>query len=101
MILYISLSHLFNDLFFSPIISPLVLSPALLSSLSQEKLTFGPRISYTVEGLKANTEYSFSLAAISNKGIGAFTNELVQRTSQASTSPFDRVLIRHSPMTNI
>uniref|UniRef100_A0AAQ4PM38 protein-tyrosine-phosphatase n=1 Tax=Gasterosteus aculeatus aculeatus TaxID=481459 RepID=A0AAQ4PM38_GASAC len=48
-----------------------------------EKLTFGPRTSYTVEGLKANTEYSFSLAAISNKGIGAFTNELVQRTSQA------------------
>uniref|UniRef100_A0A8C2Z322 protein-tyrosine-phosphatase n=1 Tax=Cyclopterus lumpus TaxID=8103 RepID=A0A8C2Z322_CYCLU len=46
-----------------------------------EKLTFGPRISYTVEGLKANTEYSFSLAAISNKGIGAFTNELVQRTN--------------------
>uniref|UniRef100_A0A665X0C4 protein-tyrosine-phosphatase n=1 Tax=Echeneis naucrates TaxID=173247 RepID=A0A665X0C4_ECHNA len=52
--------------------------------LSQEKLTFGPRNSYTVEGLKANTEYSFSLAAISNKGIGAFTNELVQRTSQAN-----------------
>uniref|UniRef100_A0A4W5PQZ8 protein-tyrosine-phosphatase n=1 Tax=Hucho hucho TaxID=62062 RepID=A0A4W5PQZ8_9TELE len=47
-------------------------------------LTFGPRASYTVEGLRANTEYSFSLAAISNKGIGAFTNELVQRTSQAS-----------------
>lgn len=57
-------------------------------SLSQEKLTFGPRNSYTVEGLKANTEYSFSLAAISSKGIGAFTNELVQRTSQASMSPF-------------
>uniref|UniRef100_A0A4W5PUG2 protein-tyrosine-phosphatase n=1 Tax=Hucho hucho TaxID=62062 RepID=A0A4W5PUG2_9TELE len=49
-----------------------------------EKLTFGPRASYTVEGLRANTEYSFSLAAISNKGIGAFTNELVQRTSQAN-----------------
>ncbi|XP_028986486.1 receptor-type tyrosine-protein phosphatase S-like isoform X6 [Betta splendens] len=49
-----------------------------------EKLTFGPRNAYTVEGLKANTEYSFSLAAISNKGIGAFTNELVQRTSQAN-----------------
>uniref|UniRef100_G3PRM2 protein-tyrosine-phosphatase n=1 Tax=Gasterosteus aculeatus aculeatus TaxID=481459 RepID=G3PRM2_GASAC len=49
-------------------------------------LTFGPRTSYTVEGLKANTEYSFSLAAISNKGIGAFTNELVQRTSQAKPS---------------
>uniref|UniRef100_A0A672IM15 protein-tyrosine-phosphatase n=1 Tax=Salarias fasciatus TaxID=181472 RepID=A0A672IM15_SALFA len=51
-----------------------------------EKLTFGPRNSYTVEGLKANTEYSFSLAAISSKGIGAFTNELVQRTSQAKPS---------------
>uniref|UniRef100_A0AAQ5YHU3 protein-tyrosine-phosphatase n=1 Tax=Amphiprion ocellaris TaxID=80972 RepID=A0AAQ5YHU3_AMPOC len=51
-----------------------------------EKLTFGPRNSYIVEGLKANTEYSFSLAAISNKGIGAFTNELVQRTSQAKPS---------------
>lgn len=56
------------------------------SSVPQEKLTFGPRNSYTVEGLKPNTEYSFSLAAISNKGIGAFTNELVQRTSQASMS---------------
>ncbi|XP_051943516.1 receptor-type tyrosine-protein phosphatase S-like isoform X6 [Hippocampus zosterae] len=53
---------------------------------SLEKLTFGPRNSYTVEGLKANTDYSFSLAAISNKGIGAFTNELVQRTSQAKPS---------------
>ncbi|XP_010784288.1 receptor-type tyrosine-protein phosphatase delta-like [Notothenia coriiceps] len=53
---------------------------------SLEKLTFGPRSSYTVEGLKANTEYSFSLAAISNKGIGAFTNELVQRTLQAKPS---------------
>uniref|UniRef100_A0A3Q3F930 protein-tyrosine-phosphatase n=1 Tax=Kryptolebias marmoratus TaxID=37003 RepID=A0A3Q3F930_KRYMA len=47
-------------------------------------LSFEPRNSYTVEGLKANTEYSFSLAAMSNKGIGAFTNELVQRTSQAN-----------------
>lgn len=58
--------------------------PCSSSCISQEKLTFGPRNSYTVEGLKPNTEYSFSLAAISNKGIGAFTNELVQRTSQAS-----------------
>ncbi|XP_013888307.1 receptor-type tyrosine-protein phosphatase delta isoform X1 [Austrofundulus limnaeus] len=47
-------------------------------------LSFEPRNSYTVEGLKANTEYSFSLAAMSSKGIGAFTNELVQRTSQAN-----------------
>uniref|UniRef100_A0A3P8ZNY0 protein-tyrosine-phosphatase n=1 Tax=Esox lucius TaxID=8010 RepID=A0A3P8ZNY0_ESOLU len=60
----------------------LLYKPVKFGSL--EKLTFGPRSSYTVEGLRANTEYSFSLAAISNKGIGAFTNELVQRTSQAN-----------------
>ncbi|XP_027875935.1 receptor-type tyrosine-protein phosphatase S isoform X8 [Xiphophorus couchianus] len=60
----------------------LLYKPVKFGSL--EKLTFGSRNSYTVEGLKANTEYSFSLAAISNKGIGAFTNELVQRTSQAN-----------------
>ncbi|XP_060900420.1 receptor-type tyrosine-protein phosphatase S-like isoform X3 [Labrus mixtus] len=62
----------------------LLYKPVKFGSL--EKLTFGPRNSYTLEGLKANTEYSFSLAAISNKGIGAFTNELVQRTSQAKPS---------------
>ncbi|XP_024908290.1 receptor-type tyrosine-protein phosphatase S isoform X4 [Cynoglossus semilaevis] len=62
----------------------LLYKPVKFGSL--EKLTFGPRNSYTVEGLKANTEYSFSLAAISSKGIGAFTNELVQRTSQANPS---------------
>uniref|UniRef100_A0AAQ5ZGQ6 protein-tyrosine-phosphatase n=1 Tax=Amphiprion ocellaris TaxID=80972 RepID=A0AAQ5ZGQ6_AMPOC len=62
----------------------LLYKPVKFGSL--EKLTFGPRNSYIVEGLKANTEYSFSLAAISNKGIGAFTNELVQRTSQAKPS---------------
>lgn len=70
---------------FSPFTHFLILALTPSSHL-QEKLTFGPRNSYTVEGLKANTEYSFSLAAISNKGIGAFTNELVQRTSQASKS---------------
>uniref|UniRef100_A0A671M5E1 protein-tyrosine-phosphatase n=1 Tax=Sinocyclocheilus anshuiensis TaxID=1608454 RepID=A0A671M5E1_9TELE len=48
---------------------------------------FEPRTSYVVEGLRANTEYSFSLAAVSNKGIGAFTNEINQRTAQASMSP--------------
>ncbi|XP_029561453.1 receptor-type tyrosine-protein phosphatase S isoform X6 [Salmo trutta] len=62
----------------------LLYKPVKFGSL--EKLTFGPRASYTVEGLRANTEYSFSLAAISNKGIGAFTNELVQRTAQAKPS---------------
>uniref|UniRef100_A0A9J7YCF4 protein-tyrosine-phosphatase n=1 Tax=Cyprinus carpio carpio TaxID=630221 RepID=A0A9J7YCF4_CYPCA len=45
---------------------------------------FEPRTSYVVEGLRANTEYTFSLAAVSNKGIGAFTNEINQRTAQAS-----------------
>ncbi|KAI4873274.1 hypothetical protein NFI96_003082 [Prochilodus magdalenae] len=45
--------------------------------------TFGPSSSYVVEGLRANTEYQFSLAAVSKKGIGAFTNEVTQKTSQA------------------
>uniref|UniRef100_A0A672PZ33 protein-tyrosine-phosphatase n=1 Tax=Sinocyclocheilus grahami TaxID=75366 RepID=A0A672PZ33_SINGR len=53
---------------------------------SQVKKTFGPTSSYVVEGLRANTEYFFSLAAVSNKGIGAFTNEISQRTSQAKPS---------------
>ncbi|MEQ2308191.1 hypothetical protein AMECASPLE_025721 [Ameca splendens] len=51
---------------------------------SQMKKTFGPTKSYVVEGLRPNTEYRFSLAAISNKGIGAFTNEISERTLQAS-----------------
>uniref|UniRef100_A0A3P8R6U1 protein-tyrosine-phosphatase n=1 Tax=Astatotilapia calliptera TaxID=8154 RepID=A0A3P8R6U1_ASTCA len=45
--------------------------------------TFGPTTSYVVEGLRPNTEYRFSLAAISNKGIGAFTNDITQKTLQA------------------
>ncbi|XP_028833169.1 receptor-type tyrosine-protein phosphatase S isoform X8 [Denticeps clupeoides] len=51
---------------------------------SQEKRTFGSRTSYMVDGLRANTEYTFSLAAKSNKGIGAYTNEISQRTAQAN-----------------
>ncbi|XP_048038131.1 receptor-type tyrosine-protein phosphatase S isoform X32 [Megalobrama amblycephala] len=50
----------------------------------QVKKSFGPTASYVVEGLRANTEYYFSLAAVSIKGIGAFTNEISQRTSQAN-----------------
>lgn len=50
----------------------------------QMKKTFGPTTSYVVEGLRPNTEYRFSLAAISNKGIGAFTNDITQKTLQAS-----------------
>ncbi|XP_073704498.1 receptor-type tyrosine-protein phosphatase S, partial [Garra rufa] len=54
----------------------------------QEKRNFEPRTSYVVEGLRANTDYTFSLAAVSNKGIGAFTNEINQRTAQAKpTAP--------------
>uniref|UniRef100_A0A8C2CN70 protein-tyrosine-phosphatase n=1 Tax=Cyprinus carpio TaxID=7962 RepID=A0A8C2CN70_CYPCA len=52
----------------------------------KEKRNFEPRTSYVVEGLRANTEYTFSLAAVSNKGIGAFTNEINQRTAQAKPS---------------
>ncbi|XP_078791785.1 receptor-type tyrosine-protein phosphatase S isoform X4 [Oryzias latipes] len=62
----------------------LLYKPVKFGSL--EKLTFTPRTTYTVEGLKANTEYSFSLAAISSKGIGAFSHEMVQRTTQAKPS---------------
>ncbi|XP_028856335.1 receptor-type tyrosine-protein phosphatase S isoform X7 [Denticeps clupeoides] len=47
---------------------------------------FGPSSSFIVEGLKPNTEYFFSLAAISNKGIGAFTNEISQKSAQAKPS---------------
>uniref|UniRef100_A0A665WYY6 protein-tyrosine-phosphatase n=1 Tax=Echeneis naucrates TaxID=173247 RepID=A0A665WYY6_ECHNA len=48
--------------------------------------TFGPASSYVVEGLRPNTEYRFSLAAISIKGIGAFTNDVSQKTLQAKPS---------------
>uniref|UniRef100_A0A673NCY8 protein-tyrosine-phosphatase n=1 Tax=Sinocyclocheilus rhinocerous TaxID=307959 RepID=A0A673NCY8_9TELE len=57
-----------------------------LLHMSLVKKTFGPTSSYVVQGLRANTEYFFSLAAVSNKGIGAFTNEISQRTSQAKPS---------------
>ncbi|KAM4575178.1 receptor-type tyrosine-protein phosphatase S isoform 2-T4 [Fundulus diaphanus] len=53
---------------------------------TQMKKTFGPTKSYVVEGLRPNTEYRFSLAAISNKGIGAFTNEISEKTLQAKPS---------------
>ncbi|XP_071342076.1 receptor-type tyrosine-protein phosphatase S isoform X6 [Trachinotus anak] len=51
---------------------------------NQMKKTFGPTSSYVVEGLRPNTEYHFSLAAISIKGIGAFTNDISQKTLQAN-----------------
>uniref|UniRef100_A0A3Q1CNC8 protein-tyrosine-phosphatase n=1 Tax=Amphiprion ocellaris TaxID=80972 RepID=A0A3Q1CNC8_AMPOC len=50
---------------------------------------FGPTTSYVLEGLRPNTDYHFSLAAISNKGIGAFTNDISHKTLQPSAPPQD------------
>ncbi|CAL8272483.1 unnamed protein product, partial [Arctogadus glacialis] len=50
------------------------------------KKTFGPTSSYVVDGLRPNTEYLLSLAAVSNKGLGAFTNDITQKTLQAKPS---------------
>ncbi|KAL7397528.1 hypothetical protein ABVT39_023484 [Epinephelus coioides] len=53
---------------------------------TQMKKIFGPTSRYVVENLRPHTEYHFSLAAISNKGIGAFTNDITQKTLQAKPS---------------
>lgn len=45
---------------------------------------FEPTTSFTVEGLKPNTEYVFRLAARSALGLGAFTPEVRERTLQSS-----------------
>ncbi|XP_016159942.1 PREDICTED: receptor-type tyrosine-protein phosphatase S isoform X3 [Ficedula albicollis] len=47
---------------------------------------FEPTTSFTVEGLKPNTEYVFRLAARSALGLGAFTPELRERTLQSKPS---------------
>ncbi|XP_023699359.1 receptor-type tyrosine-protein phosphatase S isoform X8 [Paramormyrops kingsleyae] len=54
------------------------------SAGTQVTKKLAPASSYIVDGLRANTDYSFSLAAVSKKGIGAFTNEVMQKTSQAN-----------------
>ncbi|XP_029470488.1 receptor-type tyrosine-protein phosphatase S isoform X25 [Rhinatrema bivittatum] len=48
--------------------------------------SFEPVTSYTVEGLKPNTDYIFRLAARSQQGLGAWTPEIRERTRQ-SISP--------------
>ncbi|NXG56600.1 PTPRS phosphatase, partial [Hemiprocne comata] len=48
--------------------------------------TFEPTTSFTVEGLKPNTEYVFRLAARSALGLGAFTPEVRERTLQSKPS---------------
>ncbi|RLV90958.1 hypothetical protein DV515_00014267 [Chloebia gouldiae] len=47
---------------------------------------FEPTTSFTVEGLKPNTEYVFRLAARSALGLGAFTPEVRERTLQSKPS---------------
>ncbi|XP_068021074.1 receptor-type tyrosine-protein phosphatase S isoform X14 [Melanerpes formicivorus] len=44
---------------------------------------FDPATSFTLEGLKPNTEYVFRLAARSALGLGAFTPEVRERTLQS------------------
>lgn len=51
---------------------------------SQVPKNFDPTTSFTVEGLKPNTEYVFRLAARSALGLGAFTPEVRERTLQSS-----------------
>uniref|UniRef100_A0A6I8Q586 Receptor-type tyrosine-protein phosphatase S n=1 Tax=Xenopus tropicalis TaxID=8364 RepID=A0A6I8Q586_XENTR len=48
-----------------------------------EVRTFDPATSYTVEGLKPNTEYLFRLAARSSHGLGAWTLDIKERTMQS------------------
>ncbi|XP_068276569.1 receptor-type tyrosine-protein phosphatase S isoform X7 [Nyctibius grandis] len=48
---------------------------------------FEPTTSFTVEGLKPNTEYVFRLAARSALGLGAFTPEVRERTLQSTVLP--------------
>ncbi|XP_041086552.1 receptor-type tyrosine-protein phosphatase S-like isoform X4 [Polyodon spathula] len=50
------------------------------------QVTFEPATSYTLSGLRANTDYYFRLAAHSELGLGASTTEISQRTSQAKPS---------------
>ncbi|XP_075467515.1 receptor-type tyrosine-protein phosphatase S isoform X2 [Ascaphus truei] len=52
------------------------------------KKTFDPTTTYTVEGLKPNTEYLFRLAARSVQGMGAWTLDIRERTRQSKpTAP--------------
>uniref|UniRef100_A0A674KB37 Receptor-type tyrosine-protein phosphatase S n=1 Tax=Terrapene triunguis TaxID=2587831 RepID=A0A674KB37_9SAUR len=52
----------------------------------REVSTFDPTTSFTVEGLKPNTEYVFRLAARSALGLGAYTPEVRERTLQSKPS---------------
>ncbi|XP_076838012.1 receptor-type tyrosine-protein phosphatase F isoform X7 [Brachyhypopomus gauderio] len=47
------------------------------------EVSFGPAGSYSVEGLKPDTLYKFSLAACSEMGVGVFTKPIEARTDQS------------------
>lgn len=53
----------------------------------QIHVTFDPAGSYTVEGLKPDTLYKFSLAAHSEMGQGVFTHPIEARTAQSGELP--------------
>ncbi|XP_066865627.1 receptor-type tyrosine-protein phosphatase F isoform X8 [Kogia breviceps] len=52
----------------------------------QQKVTFDPTSSYTVEDLKPDTLYRFQLAAHSEMGVGVFTPTIEARTAQSMPS---------------
>ncbi|XP_045440675.1 receptor-type tyrosine-protein phosphatase F isoform X14 [Pipistrellus kuhlii] len=52
----------------------------------QQKVTFDPTSSYTLEDLKPDTLYHFQLAARSEMGLGVFTPTIEARTAQSTPS---------------
>ncbi|XP_064349734.1 receptor-type tyrosine-protein phosphatase F isoform X15 [Camelus dromedarius] len=52
----------------------------------QQKVTFDPTSSYTLEDLKPDTLYRFQLAARSEMGVGVFTPTIEARTAQSTPS---------------
>ncbi|XP_051567313.1 protein tyrosine phosphatase receptor type Fa isoform X3 [Myxocyprinus asiaticus] len=53
------------------------------NSENKHQVTFNPAGSYTVEGLKPDTLYKFSLAARSEMGLGVYTQPIEARTAQS------------------
>ncbi|XP_078264462.1 protein tyrosine phosphatase receptor type Fa isoform X12 [Rhinoraja longicauda] len=52
----------------------------------EEHVTFDPKSSYTVEGLKPDKTYYFRLAARSEHGLGAYTQIISEKTMQSMPS---------------
>ncbi|XP_014872280.1 receptor-type tyrosine-protein phosphatase F isoform X2 [Poecilia latipinna] len=53
---------------------------------SKKHVTFGPAGSHSVDGLKPDTMYYFSLAARSEMGLGVYTQPIQARTAQSTPS---------------